>query len=295
MKLQASEASAERQTADDLRAQAARPPDESTDPRSPKRLGRYTKWSVLSIQMLILVGFLGLWEFSAGRFIDEFFISRPSEIGRVWLNWIEDGTLWYNASSTFFSAAIGFAIGGISAIVVGYALGGSTRLADVFEPFITSIYSLPKLALVPLFVMWFGIGRPLQVAICALVVFFLMFYNTFYGIRDVDRDLIDSMRVMGGTRWDIATRVRLPSALVWVVAGLKLSVPQALVAVVVAEILASNRGLGHLVALNSGQFNSAGTFAALLTLLIIGITIDRLLAILTRRALIWKQEGTEPR
>lgn len=256
---------------------------------------RHGRWTIPLVRLAIVVALLASWEFASGRLIDEFFISRPSEIWQTWLGWIADGTLWHNASSTFLSAAIGFMIGGVVAILVGYALGGSKRLADVFEPFITSIYSLPKLALVPLFVMWFGVGRPLQVAICALVVFFLMFYNTFYGIRDVDRALIDSMRVMGGNRWDIAIRVRLPSALVWVVAGLKLSVPQALVAVVVAEILASNRGLGHLVALNSGQFNSAGTFAALFTLLIIGITIDRLLAVLTRRALSWKQEGTDGR
>lgn len=250
-----------------------------------------SRWTVPMIRLAIVIGVLALWELASGRVIDEFFISRPSEIAQVWVRWVGDGTLWYNASSTFLSAAIGFALGGTAAIVVGYVLGGSPRLAEIFEPFITSIYSLPKLALVPLFVMWFGIGRPLQLAICGLVVFFLMFYNTYYGIRDVDRGLIDAMRVMGGSKWDIATRVRLPSALVWVTAGLKLSVPQALVAVVVAEILASNRGLGHLVALNSGQFNSAGTFAAVATLLLVGIVIDRLLAVATRRALIWKQEG----
>jgi NitT/TauT family transport system permease protein len=252
---------------------------------------RPRRWLVPLIRLLIVVAVLFVWELISGRVVDEFFISKPSEIWDTWSGWVGDGTLWYNASSTFASAAIGFLLGGACALIVGYILGGSQRLADVLEPFITSIYSLPKLALVPLFVMWFGIGRPLQVMICALVVFFLMFYNTFYGIRDVDRALIDSMRVMGGSRWDIAVRVRLPSALVWVVAGLKLSVPQALVAVVVAEILASNRGLGHLVALNSGQFNSAGTFAALLTLLIIGITIDRGVGVITRSALLWKQEG----
>lgn len=271
----------------DVEAEAPRPA-----PTRATRRRRANRWIVLTARAAIILIVLGGWELAAGRMIDEFFVSRPSRIWDTWWTWVTDGTLWYNASSTFASAAIGFAVGGLAAIAVGYVLGGSPRLAEIFEPFITSIYSLPKLALVPLFVMWFGVGRPLQVAICALVVFFLMFYNTFYGIRDVDRALIDSMRVMGGSRWDIATRVRLPSALVWVIAGLKLSVPQALVAVVVAEILASNRGLGHLVALNSGQFNSAGTFAALFTLLIIGVTVDRLMGVLTRRALVWKQENS---
>lgn len=265
-------------------------PDDSDGAATTPR--RRVSWGLHAVRAAILVGILVGWQLASGRLIDEFFISRPTEIWHVWWGWLTDGTLWYHASSTFLSAAVGFAIGGGAAVVVGYVLGGSPRLARVVEPFITSIYSIPKLALVPLFVMWFGIGRTLQVAICALVVFFLMFFNTFFGIKEVDRALIDSVRVIGGSRWDIATKVRLPSALVWVVAGLKISVPQALIAVVVAEILASNRGLGHLVALHSGQFNSAGTFAALFTLLIIGIVVDRSVAVLTRRALIWKQDGT---
>lgn len=260
---------------------------------SSRRQRRTTDRNARMLRWVLLVLLLGGWELASGRIIDEFFISKPSEIISIWWGWLLDGTLWYNASSTFLSAGIGFVIGGTIAILVGYALGGSRLLAGIFEPFITSIYSMPKLALVPLFVLWLGIGRTLQVGIAALVVFFLMFYNTFYGIRDVDRSLIEAMRVMGGSRWDVARRVRLPSALVWVVAGLKLSVPQCLVAVVVAEILASNRGLGHLVALNSGQFNTGGTFAALLTLLIIGIAIDRIVGRITRRALVWKSDLQE--
>lgn len=253
------------------------------------------RWRIFLARIGLLVAILGLWQIASGRWIDSFFISRPTDIARVWWSWVVGGQLWYNASSTFTSAALGFLLGGVAASIVGYILGGSPRLAEVVEPFITAIYSLPKLALVPLLILWFGIGRPLQLAIAALVVFFLMFYNTFFGIKDVDQSLIDAVRIMGGGRRHIATKVRLPSAMVWVVAGLKLSLPQALVAVVVAEILASNRGLGHLVALNAGQFNSAGTFAALFTLLLIGLCIDRLVGLLTKRALMWKQEGNGQR
>lgn len=246
-------------------------------------------WRIQAIRLAILVGVVGLWEYAAGRWVDDFFTSRPSEIADAWWAMASSGELWFNAQSTFYSFGIGFSIGAVFAISIGYALGGSHRLSQIFEPFITGIYSVPKLALVPLFVMWFGVGRQLQVVICALVVFFLMFFNTFYGIRDVDRSLIDAVKVMGGRRRDLALKVRLPSALVWVVAGLKLSVPQGLIAVVVAEILASNRGLGHMVSVNAGQFHSAGTFAAILTLLMVGLALDRVVALLTRRALIWKE------
>ncbi|MER7006063.1 ABC transporter permease [Dactylosporangium sp. NPDC000555] len=245
----------------------------------------------LGIQIFLVVLLITLWQALSGRVIDSFFISTPTAVWQTWWGWLIDGTLWYNASSTFYSALLGFAVGGVIAVVLGYLLGGSPRLAEITEPFITSVYSLPKLALVPLLVLWFGIGRELQVVIAALVVFFLMFYNTYFGVREVNRELVDAIKILGGSRRDIALKVRLPSALVWVVAGLKISIPQALIGVVVAEILASNRGLGYLVSINAGQFNAAGTFAALATLAIIGVALDRVVGRLTRRALIWKASG----
>lgn len=258
-----------------------------------ERPGRQSKrvqvgWRLYAVRLLLLVAVLGMWETSSGRWIDDLFVSRPSEIAVTWWSWLEDGTLWYHGQSTITSTVIGFAIGAFAAIMVGYALGSMEKLSAVFEPFITAGYTLPKIALVPLFVLWFGIGRPLEVAISAIITFFLMFYNVYFGVREVELTLINSVRIMGGGTWDIAFRVKLPSALVWLAAGLKISVPQALVGVVVAELFASNRGLGYLVGINAGQFNSAGTFAAILSLLVIGLAIDLLVTAFTRRALHWK-------
>jgi NitT/TauT family transport system permease protein len=244
---------------------------------------------VTASQILVLVAFLALWELSSGRWIDGFFISKPSLIFEIWWKWVLSGELWYHAQSTLATAGLGFVVGCVAALMVGYILGGAERLAEVFEPFITAIYSLPKIALIPLLVMWVGVGTPLQITISALVTFFLMFYNTFFGIQDVNRALVDSVRIMGASRLTIAMRVRIPSALVWVVAGLKIAVPQALIATVVGEMLASNRGLGHLVASNAAQFNTAGTFAALFSLLIVGLLVDRFVRVITRRAMVWRK------
>ncbi|MFJ6263069.1 ABC transporter permease [Rhodococcus erythropolis] len=242
--------------------------------------------------MGLLAAILIVWELISGRIVDDLFISRPSAIADQWFEWAREGTLWYNASSTFAAAGIGFVLGGTVAIIVGYILAGSPTVAATVEPFLTAIYSLPKAALVPLFVLWFGIGIELPIMVCALVTFFLMFYNTFFGLQEVDRGLIDAVKILGGTRRDIAWNVKMPSALVWVAAGLKISIPQALVGVVVAEILAGNRGLGYLVSVNAGQFNSAGTFAAIATLLAVGLIFDRIAAAITRRALRWKTAAT---
>ena len=164
-------------------------------------------------------------------------------------------------------------------------------VADILEPFISALYGVPIIALVPLLILWAGIGQGLAISVATLAAFFLMFYNAYFGIRDVSQTLIDQVRIAGGSNWDIALRVRLPSALVWLVAATKLAVPHALVGVVVAEFLTGNQGLGFLLSSNANQFNAAGTFAAVAILASIAFILDRVLFALTRRALMWKDEG----
>jgi NitT/TauT family transport system permease protein len=257
----------------------------------PERRGRRgtgRKMGVRLIQFLIIAGFLTVWELTSGRLIDDLLISRPSEIFVELWSWIINGELLYHASSTFKDSMLGLLCGGLAGLAVGCVLGQSARLSEIFEPFITALYTMPKHALIPLFIMWVGIGAELRVLTSSTIVFFLIFNNTFFGIRDVSVALVNSVRVMGGSRADVLFRVSLPSALIWVVAAMKLAVPQAIVGVVVAEMLAGDRGLGFLVAMNAGTFNTQGTFAAIIALLIAGFLVDRMVGLLTRRALSWK-------
>lgn len=239
-------------------------------------------------QALIVLGFLALWEFSSGRLIDDLLVSRPSAVFPELWSWIVNGELFYHAASTFKDSAFGLLFGGLAGLTVGCILGQSAKLAVVFEPFITALYTMPKHALIPLFIMWVGINSELRVLTSSTIVFFLIFNNTFFGIRDVSAALVSSVRVMGGSSADVLFRVSLPSALIWVVAAMKLAVPQAIVGVVVAEMLAGDRGLGFLVAMNAGTFNTAGTFAAIVALLVVGFIVDRVVGLVTRRALSWK-------
>jgi NitT/TauT family transport system permease protein len=163
--------------------------------------------------------------------------------------------------------------------------------STVLEPFIAGMYGIPIIALVPLMILWMGIGEGLAIGVAALASFFLMFYNVYFGIREVSQSLIDQVLIAGGSKWDIALRVRLPSALIWVVAGTKVAVPHSVVGVVVAEFLTGNRGLGFMLSSNANQFNSAGTFAAVAMLALISFSLDRLMFVLTRRALMWKEAG----
>ncbi|QYB07331.1 ABC transporter permease [Rhodococcus sp. USK10] len=240
-------------------------------------------------RLFVLVAALAAWELCSDTVVDSFYISSPSQVAPMLWTWITDGTLWYHARSTLWSAAVGFTAGGIIAVVAGYIFAQWKFVASVLEPFITAIYGIPKIALIPLLIVWFGLGFQLQVICVAIVTFFLMFYNTFFGIREVNHALIDQMRVMGANRWNVAVRAKLPSALVWVVAGLKITVPQALIAVVVAEMLASNQGLGYLLTRSANQFNTTGVFAAIIVLVAVSFTVDRVVSRLTRRAMQWKE------
>lgn len=239
-------------------------------------------------RLAILATVLVFWELASGPVLDPILVSKPSDIVSQFWDWITDGTLISNALVSIRSAAIGFAIGATAAVLLGYLVGVSKFWAAVVEPFVSAGWALPRIALVPVLIIWVGIGAPLSVTIAALLVFFLLFYNTYYGIREVEQSLVDSVRIMGANRWTVATRVELPSAFVWIVAGTKVSIPQAFVGVVTAEILASNQGLGFLLARRAGQFDTTGAFAVLLALLIIGFTLDRLVTALSARALVWK-------
>jgi len=257
-----------------------------------RRTARRHRVTVLGVQVLVIAAVLVAWELLSGRVVQELLVSRPSDVFPTLWGWVTDGTLLQNAAVTFRTAGIGLLCGGVLGILVGVVLGQAKTLAEIFEPMITALYTMPKHALIPLFIMWVGIGSALGVVTAAVIVFFLVFFNTFFGIREVRPSLVNSVRIMGGSEIDVMLRVRLPSALIWVVAALKLAVPQAVVGVVVAEMLAGDSGLGYLVARNAGLFNSAGTFAALIVLLIAGFLIDRLMSWVTRKPLEWKNSNS---
>lgn len=239
-------------------------------------------------RILLIAAFLVIWHVASGTVVAEFLASKPGRVFNGFFQIVMDGTYFFHAFQTLRAVLYGFAIGGVAGVSLGYWLAISPFWSTAMEPIISTAYTLPRIALVPILIIWIGIGQSLAIAISAILVFFLLFYNTYYGVRDVDESLVNSIRIMGGSAWDVATRVRLPSAFVWIVAGMKVSLPQAFVGVVTAEILASNRGLGYLVSRRAGQFDMTGAFAVLLGLLVLGFLLDRAVTLLSARALVWK-------
>ena len=147
---------------------------------------------------------------------------------------------------------------------------------------------LPKVALAPLLILWFGLGIQSKVALSAVLVVFLVFVNTFSGVREVDRDLIDGVRLMKATRRQLLIKVILPSASSWIFVGLKTALPYALIGVIIGEMIASNKGLGYLVQRAGSEFDTAGAFAALAVIALIAVILNEFIQTIQTRMERWK-------
>jgi NitT/TauT family transport system permease protein len=259
-----------------------------------ERGGRLARGLALQLARIALVlAILGAWQLVAGRLIAEFWISSPTRIADRLLQWIQSGYLLQHIGITLEEMLWGFLLGSTAGIVSGFLLGSNPFFGKLLDPLITALYSLPKIALAPLFVLWLGIGIPMKVVLAATIVFFLVFWNTYAGVIDVDRELVDVLRVMGAKKRHILGKVILPGAISWIYVGLKLSIPYALIGAVVGELIASNKGIGFVLASSAGQFDTAGLFAALFVLMMISTFLNEVLNRTEGRLLRWKHAGRE--
>ncbi len=246
----------------------------------------------LNVQRILFgIALLLLWEFISGEpayltinlkvfslripyHIEPFWISSPSEIISRLVDLTRTGQLTFHLSITLLEMIVGFIIGAALGILIGFWLGRKVALARIVDPYIMAVYSLPKIALAPLFILWFGIGIDMKIAIAAIIVFFLVFYNTFGGVRSVDPELVDVVRVIGASEREIVRKVVLPSTYPWIFTGFKLGIPYSLIGAVVGELIATNKGMGYLLMEYSGWFDTAGVFAVLFVLMIVATILN---------------------
>lgn len=253
-----------------------------------KQAERRRRQKIWLARALLLVGLVSLWQFAAGRLVSDFFIGRPTEIAETLYIWAMSGKLFFHAGITSIEALLGFLLGSAIGMTFGVVLGRAQTLADVLDPFIMMFYSLPKIALAPMFILWFGIGIDMKIYLTATIVFFLVFLNTYSGVRAVSREQIAIMRLMGASESDILRKVVIPSAITWVFNGLRLSVPYALIGAIVGELIASNKGLGYLLADASGQFDTSGMFAALIAIMMLALALNFAVKWFEKKAMPWK-------
>jgi len=243
---------------------------------------------IVVMRIAVGVGFIWFWHHASGNWIDTLLISSPEAVAaRLW-RWLLDGTLLDHLSITLYATAWGFAIGCAIGFSLGLLFGRFTLIAEVFDPYITAIYSIPKIALAPLFIIWFGIGIESKVAVSAAIVFFVIFLNTYSGVREVNPLYVHVTRIMGGGEADVLRHVIVPSAASWVITGLKVSVPYALVGTVIGEFMSSNRGIGFLINQATGLFNTTSVYAGIIVLAAVGAVINTALKHIEAYVLRWR-------
>ncbi len=263
----------------------------SQEPTVPRRRRRRVPLRVRLLQVVLVVVIIGLWEI-LGRVgvIDPFFFSQPGDIGRQVVEWIRTGYIFPHLQVTLTEAFLALVIGMALGLLVGFILARVRFLALLFDPFIKVLNALPRVVLAPLFLLWFGLGIWSKVAFGVTLVFFIVFFNTYQGIREVDPVLVSNARMLRATESQLVRHVFLPSALTWIFSSLHVSVGFSIVGAVVGEYLGASSGVGYVIAQAEGTFDTTGVFAGMVVLSVVVVLIDVLVGVLERYLLRWKPE-----
>lgn len=248
---------------------------------------------VWTTRAIVLGLFLGTWQWSVDAgLIDPFFFSQPSAIAGFLEDEIRDDSIWPHVIVTLRETLIGFALGAAAGVAAGIVRMQFPFVADVSNPFLTILNVLPRVALAPMFIIWFGIGEGSKVALAVSLVFFILMLNTEAGIRTLDRELIVTMRALGATDRQLFWKVMLPGAVPAIFSGMRLGVVYALLAVVVGEMISAQMGLGQRIAFYAASFRAEGVLGTILVLAVIGLVLNFVVVQAEAILLKWKGEPT---
>ncbi|WP_433175883.1 ABC transporter permease [Actinoallomurus sp. CA-150999] len=271
--------------------------DEATVKARALRQARQRKLKVNLGRALVGVVVVGGWQlFAQLKIIDPFFFGEPTGIVGQLRDWIEHGTefgsVWQQIGITMEEAVLGFVYGVVAGIVLGVLLGQVRYLADVIGPYIKIVNAIPRIVLGSIFFVWLGLGTPAKVLLASVLVFFVVFFNAFQGVREVDRVFVNNARVLGASRLQIVRHVILPSALTWITASLHVAFGFSVIGAIVGEFLGAQHGLGLVISNAQNHFNPNGVFAAMLIIGAIALTAEGGITLLERRLLSWQPPAT---
>jgi NitT/TauT family transport system permease protein len=287
--------------------------------KSPRAPGATLFW-----QALICLAIVSIWQWGFALharvpwlvpdLLDPYFVSKPSEIFDKFLvlscfksktgafnGWFNgefsqclnryENNLWAATGVTLKNTFFGFVAGVSSGFVLGLLLGRSDRLSAIFQPFITAVNSIPRIALAPIIVLAFGIGDMSKVVTSWIVVVFLVFFNTFEGARSIDEAFINVARLLGASEWQITRTVVIPSTMAWVFASLSPAISFALIGVIVGEFIGSERGIGRLIIESEARAEASGMMVAVVVLMLVGVTLSAAIWRLQAHLLRWQQHN----
>jgi NitT/TauT family transport system permease protein len=236
----------------------------------------------------LIAGVLLTWEFTAGHLFNEFWSSRPSLIGERFLALFASGEIWRHLDATVSEALLGLLLGAIIGTPIGIALAKYRRAAEIVDPFIMGLYGLPRVALAPMFILWFGISLLAKVMMSFSMVVFVFILNVTEGIRAIDHDMVDLMRTMRAPKSYVLRKVTIPSIVPWLMASFRIGIGLSLVGAVVGELIGANRGLGWYVLRAGGQLDTTGVFTGLFVLMLVAMIANQIVVLVERRVLHWR-------
>ena len=253
-----------------------------------------TRARLLTLQVGVGIGLLVLWHVltvypivGAPRQIQFFFSTPLAVFARVWKEFAS-GDIWYHLWITSLETVLAFVFGAVGGILFGFLFARRELLAAVFDPYIKAANALPRVVLAPIFALWFGLGIWSKVALGFTLVFFIVFFNVYQGVREVPQVVLANARMLGMNERQLLRHVYWPAALSWMFSSLHTSVGFALVGAVVGEYLGSSAGLGYKIHEAESVFDVTGVFSGMLVLTVFVILLDAAVTAIENRLLVWR-------
>jgi NitT/TauT family transport system permease protein len=250
--------------------------------------------NLLLLQVLVAVVSIALWYLLTtypifGRMLlPPFFFSNPVDVVKQIVAWFASGVIWKHLWVTLIESILAFVIGSIGGVLVGFWFARQPRTAAVFDPYVKMVNALPRVVLAPIFALWLGLGIWSKVALGVTLVFFIVFFNVYQGVKEVSPTVLANARMLGMSERQLMRHVYWPSALSWMFSSLHTAVGFAVVGAVVGEYLGAAAGLGYLIQQAEGVFDVAGVFAGMFVLATFVIVIDTIVSLIEKRLLIWR-------
>ena len=253
-----------------------------------------SRLTLLFWQLMVAVVALALWQFLTtvpvfGKILlPPFFFSNPIDVATQIVKWFTSGVIWKHLMITLWESVLAFVIGSVGGVLVGFWFARQPRVAAVFDPYVKMMNALPRVVLAPIFALWLGLGIWSKVALGVTLVFFIVFFNVYQGVKEVSPTVLANARMLGMSEQQLMRHVYWPSALSWMFSSLHTSVGFAVVGAVVGEYLGSAAGLGYIIQQAEGVFDVAGVFAGMFVLAVFVIVIDMAVTAIEKRLLVWR-------
>lgn len=244
-------------------------------------------------RLVLAVMVVGGWQwFTEEGWVDKFFFGQPSQIWESLVKLFTEGTafgtIWENLGVTAQEALLGFVLGTLVGVVLGILLGSNKYLSAVVGPYIRIVNSIPRIVLGSIFIVAFGLGVFPKILLAAVLVFFVVFFNAFQGVREVDQNLVANVRVLGASPFQVAMHVTIPSAMTWIIASLHTAFGFAIIGALVAEVLGAQKGIGLIISQAQGTFDPDTVFACMVIIAVITLGAEFLIGLLEHRLLKWR-------